>query len=255
MVRGFPTSLDQLKQRLDSLLGPDFQRMEQQRASATQALCPLCYEDCSGPTGYTLQACGHRMCKNCAQQGLAAYSGGPPILGLHVGCHPTCQAPIIWADLQALTSPEALQQLMSQARYSSIISRKDQYMRCWSPDCDQLRRISPDTATSWSCDVCQETYCPACCERFEEPMPAHPGVSCQDNQESRLGATYDPAAETTLYAKCPGCKATVYKETGCLHISCPCGVHFCFGCGAGFGTSSTGVYNHIGTCQGPRARC
>lgn len=47
---------------------------------------------------------------------------------------------------------------------------------------------------------------------------------------------------------CPGCGATVQKIVACDHITCRCGTHFCYRCGAKPPTG--GIYHHLGTCRG-----
>ena len=32
------------------------------------------------------------------------------------------------------------------------------------------------------------------------------------------------------YKDCPGCGVAVEKTSGCNHITCPCGTHWCFVC-------------------------
>ena len=44
--------------------------------------------------------------------------------------------------------------------------------------------------------------------------------------------------------KCPKCKVLTYKDGGCNHISCPCGCHWCYKCGAGF-SNPDDCYDHM----------
>nr|GFB34620.1 probable E3 ubiquitin-protein ligase RNF217 [Tanacetum cinerariifolium] len=38
-------------------------------------------------------------------------------------------------------------------------------------------------------------------------------------------------AKNKKWRRCPSCKFYVERTDGCLHISCRCGYHFCYGCG------------------------
>jgi hypothetical protein len=46
---------------------------------------------------------------------------------------------------------------------------------------------------------------------------------------------------------CPGCKVEVQKESGCDHITCLCGTHFCYVCGEAH--SPEEIYEHIYTAH------
>ncbi|KAI0506436.1 hypothetical protein F5B22DRAFT_623554 [Xylaria bambusicola] len=48
------------------------------------------------------------------------------------------------------------------------------------------------------------------------------------------------------WKRCPSCRRLVEKVTGCDHISCRCGQHFCYKCGEPYSLS----YGHH--CPGPR---
>lgn len=43
---------------------------------------------------------------------------------------------------------------------------------------------------------------------------------------------------------CPGCGACVQRVSGCAHITCTCGVHFCWRCGKNCGDAA-GTYAHL----------
>lgn len=49
--------------------------------------------------------------------------------------------------------------------------------------------------------------------------------------------------------KCPKCKTPTYKDGGCNHITCPCGCHWCYKCGEGFGCASK-CYEHLSHVHG-----
>jgi hypothetical protein len=54
---------------------------------------------------------------------------------------------------------------------------------------------------------------------------------------------------TDKYKKCPKCDVPSWKETGCNHITCRCGCHWCYVCGKGFGSSSE-CYGHMTESHG-----
>ena len=48
--------------------------------------------------------------------------------------------------------------------------------------------------------------------------------------------------------ECPGCKVATIKSHGCDHMTCPCGVHWCFECGGEF--SYNNIYDHMSSEHG-----
>ena len=47
------------------------------------------------------------------------------------------------------------------------------------------------------------------------------------------------------YRICPNCKHIVEKTAACNHISCACGKHFCYYCGAGPWNDGHDCYSHM----------
>lgn len=51
----------------------------------------------------------------------------------------------------------------------------------------------------------------------------------------------DPTAND--FKNCPSCNHPTVLTSGCNHITCPCGAHWCFECGGEFNSST--IYNHM----------
>jgi hypothetical protein len=49
--------------------------------------------------------------------------------------------------------------------------------------------------------------------------------------------------------RCPFCRVAIVKTSGCNHITCRCGKHWCFYCGQGFNTP-TETYSHMKAAHG-----
>lgn len=69
------------------------------------------------------------------------------------------------------------------------------------------------------CNDCAMELCPEGCGR------AHHGGPCDIPMDD---ASAEFIANTTTI--CPGCNIPVHKYIACNHITCPCGVHFCYIC-------------------------
>ncbi|KAH7161719.1 hypothetical protein EDB81DRAFT_925347 [Dactylonectria macrodidyma] len=86
-----------------------------------------------------------------------------------------------------------------------------------------------EDAGSWVyawCDKCgfAKKYVERACARGAPPEVI--GWTCDDCE------AMDSAMKLKLKS-CPGCTATTQKVSGCDHISCPCGTHWCYACGYG----------------------
>ena len=80
-----------------------------------------------------------------------------------------------------------------------------------------------------NCPLCKKSYCLQCKSEW------HMGMTCQEFQSEKKGKENDIKFEEYVKGnnnkQCPNCKRWVEKISGCNHISCPCGSHFCYSCG------------------------
>ena len=58
----------------------------------------------------------------------------------------------------------------------------------------------------------------------------HRGQPCKGNGFATLDAETQKEFLKMGIKTCPGCKTGVMQEDGCDHMSCPCGIEFCFRC-------------------------
>lgn len=70
------------------------------------------------------------------------------------------------------------------------------------------------------CKDCTMELCPEGCGR------AHHGGHCDIPMDDASAAFISNTSTI-----CPGCNVPIHKYTACNHITCPCGVHFCYVCG------------------------
>ena len=85
------------------------------------------------------------------------------------------------------------------------------------------------------------------CALFEQDMPCGQGVEFSE-------VKCEPCRPPPLPCHpCPGCGIEVNKESGCDHITCRCGAHWCWRCGEQFPTGGD-TYDHMlsGDCPGGR---
>ena len=78
---------------------------------------------------------------------------------------------------------------------------------------------------------------------FEQDMPC--GQEIQFSEQKCIECRPPPIPSRP----CPSCGIQTNKESGCDHITCPCGAHWCYRCGEGF-SNEYDCYDHLesGAC-------
>jgi len=118
-----------------------------------------------------------------------------------------------------------------------------QHFFCPNPKCSAMIEI-PETIYDLeeACPSCHQLMCTACHVLW------HQGISCEQYQSlpAEERSPEDRAliqlAKTKNWQRCPTCSAVVELVSGCNHMTCRCGCHFCFKCGS--------LYTTSGLCQG-----
>jgi hypothetical protein len=72
------------------------------------------------------------------------------------------------------------------------------------------------------CERCAGVTCRLC------KAGVHPGVVCE---QDAAGLALLRLAGRKKWTQCPHCRNLVERESGCLHMSCRCGMEFCYNCG------------------------
>lgn len=93
--------------------------------------------------------------------------------------------------------------------------------RVYPKECDyiSIKIKRADTSYPHICKDCSMELCPDGCGRIHHSGPCDLPID---------DATTAFIASTTT--KCPGCNVSVHKYAACNHITCTCGIHFCYIC-------------------------
>lgn len=70
---------------------------------------------------------------------------------------------------------------------------------------------------------CLGIACPRCKRK------PHSGTSCESPDQKRIDE--EERATYSVVKLCSGCKVDLYRDGGCNHVTCPCGVVTCYVCG------------------------
>ena len=125
--------------------------------------------------------------------------------------------------------------LNSVNEYSIRTQFKNLYTFC--PDHPQkIFKISQNHFSDFTCRInnCENNYCEFCNSWHSKKY------ICDEMKDEN---------KTAWKKMCPKCKVPTFKDTGCNHISCPCGCHWCYKCGEGFSTPSE-CYAHLSKVHG-----
>eukprot|EP01084_Bolivina_argentea_P212028 360510_1 len=90
-------------------------------------------------------------------------------------------------------------------------------------------------------------------ECLRESMPTLNNFKCEECVELELiekmkNENNDENYVKQNYPQCPGCKMATVKISGCNHISCNCGTHWCYQCGKEFDQNY--IYDHMSEAHG-----
>mmetsp|Transcript_36512 Transcript_36512/g.83913 ORF Transcript_36512/g.83913 Transcript_36512/m.83913 type:complete len:304 (+) Transcript_36512:48-959(+) len=120
---------------------------------------------------------------------------------------------------------------------ATVLRRAMQQSPGASSELSNLTALEEATTTASSSSSIQGS--PSSQELSEEELPL-------DDGSQHFGAWALESCQA-----CPSCNVIVRKEEGCDHISCTCGSHFCYGCGAPIdGSTRNGCLCKDERCKG-----
>ena len=83
------------------------------------------------------------------------------------------------------------------------------------------------------CPLCRKSYCLKCKVEWHQDLTCeqYQLTKKENNKEDEDDIKFEEYVKGNNFKKCPKCKRWVEKISGCDHIVCPCGTHFCYSCG------------------------
>jgi len=106
-------------------------------------------------------------------------------------------------------------------------------MYCTNKYCSQFIDLDTlsKTVSKYSCPKCDEVLCVHCRSAW------HPGKSCPEHAAAVAETTTEDDGVFALakqegWRQCQQCHTMVELAHGCNHMTCRCGHHFCYACGA-----------------------
>jgi ariadne-1 len=202
--------------------GLDFSHSGQQGDS--DGCCGICYDEIVRDDIIALD-CGHSFCLDCWVQYLETFGKQGKYAQLKMCCpQQGCVCRVLPAHLESIS--KALQVEWQDTFSNAFLEYACQ--ACPAQTCQFVATTSlvehDDVATSCCCLGCNQVFCFGCREKPHEP------ATCEDVAEWTV-----LQQESELYVRkntkpCPGCRAPIEKAQGCNHMTCTCGVQFCWLC-------------------------
>ncbi|KAH7103987.1 hypothetical protein BKA62DRAFT_615521 [Auriculariales sp. MPI-PUGE-AT-0066] len=212
-------------------------------STADDIVCQICFDAPSAPR--TL-LCGHAYCTGCLRHLFGSASDASAFPLRCVGDNAQCTTLFSLAMAREFLTQEIFDNTLALAFSAHIDSHSKDFRPCTTPDCNQIYRPQT-TAQALCCPSCYSTLCAQCGEED------HDGMTCEDarlsgskDEQERLTEEYLGGQRTIK--RCPSCKTPIIKSEGCNHMTCKCGVHFCWRCLAI--VDAARIYDHMQQVHG-----
>jgi hypothetical protein len=195
--------------------------------------CSLCFDD-KIPIARLRDACGHcthRCCEDCLKSWYVQNQPGKLFLEARARC-PFCRSFPVF-DVMRFMNREIYAIRARDETISKRGLRSDMYY-AWCIQCYRIREAMPRRCAMGSIPDLKKFICEMCIENKL-------GFENLENAKSALSIL--PNSRT-----CPKCKNLVLKTSGCDHIICVCGAHWCFRCESMFQDAAS-TYEHMATCN------
>ena len=231
---------------------------------AEEGACALCCEGVRKSAllpacGRTARACGAAACRACLDAWYGQARPGALCYAAHLLC-PFCKRP---PAAKALMRHNRAACLLKGRGAAALAALDPTQHHAWCRACYELRPAAPRACggggdlpaiAGFVCRRCAADHAAGACGAeqsagaqqapLDRAMPQHPAASSGSPLRVVGGAT--PATPARF---CPACGVATEKTSGCDHIACPCGAHWCWRCSAASETED-GVYRHMMRAHG-----
>jgi len=188
--------------------------------ATTKGLCEICFDDGLVDDQIFSLNCGHEFCRDCFTNYIATKLEERNAI---IDCPQMgCNKHVVEADAEELLNPEQLTNLKRQL-LEAHITKSTSCRRCVGVDCSMIAYQEGDEMKA-TCTKCQASFCFRCGQENHVPS------KCIDVEAFLPLLSSSELAVRKLSKPCPGCHAPIEKNDGCNHMTCKCGVHWCWLC-------------------------
>jgi len=213
----------------------------EEETTAGEDTCTVCLSPAEQPT---IAPCGHIYCELCVSEyvGSTVNTSNYPIVCFGNGGN--CNTPFPLAFIRSFLSDADMDRHFTQSFSSYIQTHPKEYRFCPTPDCETVYGVTT-TSKIFTCPQCLIGICTTCCTE------SHDSQSCDEFQRTITTELHEKLfhrwCNENEVKNCPTCKSNVEKDTGCHHMTCKCGQHFCWLCLQTFPDGGQEIYNHLET--------
>ena len=184
--------------------------------------CQACREDLRKPI---FISCGHAYCQECLNRlfriGTSNRASWPP----------KCCGGNLGIEI------EGIQTHLDEDILIRYVTVSEEYgdrnpIYCANKRCShyfEQTRISNKQGKFIQCSECDTQTCTECKQNSTEHIGLNQ-TTCKEIQDL-MTAEDQKLANSKRWKQCPGCRNLVERIDGCSHMSCGCGVDFCYDCG------------------------
>nr|XP_043619923.1 probable E3 ubiquitin-protein ligase ARI9 [Erigeron canadensis] len=230
------------KRKLSSLPIPNGKRSKAAEASSSSSTtsrknkkpvfyCGICM-DSKNESGMfrNTNVCSHMYCKDCICEHVTVTINQRNIS--NVKCpDPNCKGLIGLEACQNMLPKQVLEK-WEAALCESLITQSEKFIYCPFKDCSAM--LVDDggvVVTTSECPYCNRLFCARCRVAWHSGMDCSEFKSLENGERDPQDVMLMNLAKNKKWMRCPSCKFYVERISGCLHISCRCGHHFCYQCG------------------------
>mmetsp|Transcript_21929 Transcript_21929/g.40003 ORF Transcript_21929/g.40003 Transcript_21929/m.40003 type:complete len:539 (-) Transcript_21929:2760-4376(-) len=193
--------------------------------SNDERTCHLCYVDYPAKQLRGLE-CSHFFCLDCYQGYLEDKVKTAGIECIFSTC-PEAGCPlIVGEDLFKTLLPPALYTKYKNYIIRSYVERRSVVKWCPAPGCEYAVEYPKAKSRIILCK-CEYAWCFKCGNNAHMPLSCDDLAKWKEKDSSEQGNTDWLLVNTK---KCPRCKTPIQKNSGCMHMTCPCGHQFCWLC-------------------------
>lgn len=183
--------------------------------------CGICFDEYD-PADMVLAECNHNYCRECLRTQWHYRINDGNVLSLKC-IEPTCNKEVSEEQVLELLDDEMGEKFIQFRRSRQIQRDHGVVIDCTSPNCDGFA-----TGSRWRpkalCRTCSFAYCWTCKE------PWH-GWFSRCKKDKNVEKLYKSFKRSKDIQSCPKCKAQIWKNAGCKHMTCKmCKHQYCWHC-------------------------